>query len=102
MRDAAKVHSFTITLHLESGEWEIEVAVPNFEDRTRYMREKFGSVTREINDLAKIKFECDKIAHQHTKRVAMGGFGGLLFIGGRFIILLLKNMIGISWNRLLI
>ena len=31
MRDAAKVHSFTITLHLDKGDWDIEVTVPNFE-----------------------------------------------------------------------
>ena len=91
MRDAAKVHSFTITLHLESGEWQIDVAVPNFEDRTRYMRKKFGSITREINDLAKIKFECDKIALQHTKRVAMGGFGVLVVYWGTIYYLTFKK-----------
>lgn len=51
-------------------------------DRTRYMREKFHSITNEINDLAKIKFECDKIAHQHSKHVALGGFGVLVVYWG--------------------
>jgi hypothetical protein len=46
------------------------------------MREKFHRITNEINDLAKIKFECDDIAHQHTKHVALGGFGVLVVYWG--------------------
>lgn len=31
MRDAAKIHSFKIMLHLSQRDWDIEVTVPNFE-----------------------------------------------------------------------
>lgn len=55
------------------------------------MRGKFREVTREINELAKIKFECDKIAHQHTKRVAMGGFGALVAYWGAIYYLTFKK-----------
>jgi len=55
------------------------------------MREKFGDITREINDLAKIKFECDKIAHQHTKRVALAGFGTLVVYWGTIYYLTFKK-----------
>jgi calcium uniporter protein, mitochondrial len=46
------------------------------------MREKFHEITNEINELAIIKFECDGIAHQHTRHVALGGFGVLVVYWG--------------------
>jgi hypothetical protein len=92
MRDAAKVREFSVRLNLDDNDWEIKVAVPNFEgnnvvsrlmvDRTKFMRENFDQITREINKLAKNKFECDAIAHQHTKHVALGGFGVLVVYWG--------------------
>jgi hypothetical protein len=59
-----------------------QIVLPLTPDRTKYMRQTFHSLTTEINSLAKIKFECDAIAHQHTKHVALGGFAALVVYWG--------------------
>ncbi|CEH19517.1 related to coq2-para-hydroxybenzoate--polyprenyltransferase [Ceraceosorus bombacis] len=73
VREAARLGSFTIRI----GEREIEVNVPSFEDRTRFLRSRLYACTDEIERLRVLKVECDKLAQVGTKRFAFAGAGVL-------------------------
>jgi hypothetical protein len=76
IRDAARGREFAIVI--EGLDREIRVAVPSFRDRTHYMRLRLRRMSRELNDMAKIKKECDELAHRGAHRIAQGGFGALV------------------------
>jgi calcium uniporter protein, mitochondrial len=76
IRDAARGREFAIVI--EGLDKEIRVAVPSFRDRTHYMRLRLRRMSRELNDMAKIKKECDQLAHRGAHRIAQGGFGALV------------------------
>ncbi|KAI5118836.1 hypothetical protein M0805_006156 [Coniferiporia weirii] len=71
LREAARVGSFTIAI----GARHIRVNVPSFEERTRFLRAALVAKTAQINRLARVKSECDRIARQSTQRVAFAGAG---------------------------
>jgi calcium uniporter protein, mitochondrial len=73
IRDAARGREFAIDI--EGYDWELRVAVPSFNDRTYYMRIRLRKMSRRIDELAKIKSECDLLAHRGAHRLAKGGFG---------------------------
>ncbi|TEB32762.1 hypothetical protein FA13DRAFT_1754391 [Coprinellus micaceus] len=56
----------------------IQVQVPTFVDRTRYLRRKLRSVERQIASMEDLKLICDKEAHQGARRMAVTGFGMLV------------------------
>ncbi|KAK3935378.1 hypothetical protein QBC46DRAFT_323495 [Diplogelasinospora grovesii] len=72
IRDAARGREFAI--EIEGYNIEMRVNVPSFNDRTYYMRLRLRKMSREIDDLAKIKHECDLLAHRSAHRLAKGGF----------------------------
>ncbi|GAD99064.1 conserved hypothetical protein [Paecilomyces variotii No. 5] len=78
IRDAARAKEFIVVIE-ESPLGEIPVAVPSFEDRTYYLRMRLRKVSKQLKDMAVIKEECDALAHRGAQRVAMGGFGVLVF-----------------------
>ncbi|KAK3689130.1 hypothetical protein B0T22DRAFT_167139 [Podospora appendiculata] len=75
IRDAARGREFAI--EIEGYNIEMRVSVPSFGDRTYYMRIRLRRMSREIDNLSKIKHECDLLAHQGAHRIAKGGFAAL-------------------------
>lgn len=78
IRDAARAKEFIVVIE-ESPLGEIPVAVPSFEDRTYYLRMRLRKVSKQLKNMAVVKEECDALAHRGAQRVAMGGFGVLVF-----------------------
>ncbi|KAK4184005.1 siderophore biosynthesis protein [Podospora australis] len=75
IRDAARGREFAI--EVEGYNIEMRVSVPSFNDRTFYMRSRFRKMSKEIDELAKIKKECDLLAYKGANLLAKGGFGVL-------------------------
>lgn len=76
IRDAARGKEFAIDI--EGHEGEVRVAVPSFKDRTYYMRLRLRRMSRQIDDMSKVKSECDLLAHKGAHRIAQGGLGALV------------------------
>ncbi|CAO1627285.1 unnamed protein product [Sympodiomycopsis kandeliae] len=72
LRDAARIGSFVVKVGKER---EIRVSVPSFEDRTRFLRGSLYGKTAQIARMAKLKGECDTLAHHGTRRFAVAGAG---------------------------
>lgn len=77
IRDAARGKEFAVEIE-GSREGEILVGVPSFADRTHYLRVRLRKLARRLDGMAKIKKECDDLAHRSAQRLAMGGFGILV------------------------
>lgn len=75
IRDAARGREFAI--EVEGYNFEMRVGVPSFGDRTYYMRMRLRKMSREIDALAKLKKECDLLAHRGAHRIAKAGFAAL-------------------------
>ncbi|KAK7733114.1 hypothetical protein SLS53_008302 [Cytospora paraplurivora] len=73
IRDAARGREFAI--EVEGYNFEMRVSVPSFNDRTYYMRMRLRRTSRQIDQYAKIKQECDDLANKSAHRLAQGGFG---------------------------
>lgn len=71
LREAARMGSFTITI----GPRNVRVNVPTFEERTRFLRAALHQKTKRIEELTRVKDECDRIARRTTQRYAFGGAG---------------------------
>lgn len=71
LRDAARIGTFSIQI----GERNVKVSVPSFEDRTRFLRASLYSKTARIEQMAKLKAECDALAKTGTRRFAFAGAG---------------------------
>lgn len=76
IRDAARGREFIV--EVEGAGEGIRVGVPSFSDRTHYLRLRLQKSSRKLEDMAKIKKECDDLAHRGAKRIAIGGFGILV------------------------
>jgi hypothetical protein len=76
IRDAARGREFALSI--EGYPQELRVAVPSFNDRTYYLRLRLRKMSKKIESLAKIKQDCDRIAHKGAHRIAQGGFGVLI------------------------
>lgn len=72
IRDAARGREFAI--EVEGYGIEMRVGVPSFNDRTYYMRMRLRKMTRQIEEMAGLKHECDELAHRSAHRLAKGGF----------------------------
>lgn len=75
IRDAARGREFAIDI--EGHHPKLRVAVPSFKDRTHYMRMRLRQMSRQIDQMSRIKTECDMIAHKGAHRLAQGGFAAL-------------------------
>ncbi|KAM7196863.1 Protein of unknown function, DUF607 domain containing protein [Naviculisporaceae sp. PSN 640] len=75
IRDAARGREFAI--EVEGYNFEMRVGVPSFGDRTYYMRVRLRKMSRELDALAKLKKECDLLAHRGAHRIAKAGFAAL-------------------------
>jgi calcium uniporter protein, mitochondrial len=76
IRDAARGKEFAV--EIEGAPEEIRVGVPSFRDRTHYLRQRLRRVSQRMSDMAAVKNECDQAAQRGARRVAMGGFAGLV------------------------
>ncbi|OTB00998.1 hypothetical protein M426DRAFT_224374 [Hypoxylon sp. CI-4A] len=75
IRDAARGREFAI--EITGHDSEISVGVPSFNDRTHYMRVRLRRMSHQIDQLSKIKHECDMLAHRGAHRIAKAGFVAL-------------------------
>lgn len=75
IRDAARGREFVI--HVDGIDKEMRVEVPSFNDRTHYMRLRLRRMSRKIEELSRIKQECDMLAHRGAHRLAQAGFAAL-------------------------
>ncbi|KAK8078416.1 hypothetical protein PG996_004586 [Apiospora saccharicola] len=73
IRDAARGREFAIGI--TGHDTELRVGVPSFNDRTHYMRVRLRRMSQRIGELAKIKEDCDMLAHRAAHRLAKAGFG---------------------------
>lgn len=81
IREAARGREFVIQLEGSSGGPkvpDIRVSVPSFADRTYYQRMRLRRLSKQIEQQAAIKNECDALAHRSARRLAKGGFGVLV------------------------
>ncbi|KAL7624113.1 hypothetical protein AAE478_005670 [Parahypoxylon ruwenzoriense] len=80
IRDAARGREFAVEI-VGSGNGvhgaEMRVGVPSFGDRTHYMRVRLRRMSRKIDELSRIKRECDALAQRGAHRLAKAGFGVL-------------------------
>ncbi|KIW61378.1 hypothetical protein, variant [Exophiala xenobiotica] len=76
IRDAARAKEFEV--EIEGSPRTIKVAVPSFNDRTFYLRQRLRRTSKQIAEMAAIKKECDLAAHRSGQRIAMGGCGMLI------------------------
>ncbi|KAI1647765.1 uncharacterized protein F4817DRAFT_336700 [Daldinia loculata] len=72
IRDAARGREFAI--EISGHDAEMRVGVPSFNDRTHYMRVRLRRMSHKIEELSKIKHECDMLAHRGVHRIAKAGF----------------------------
>ncbi|KAI8964715.1 hypothetical protein F5Y11DRAFT_68095 [Daldinia sp. FL1419] len=75
IRDAARGREFAI--EISGHNTEMRVGVPSFNDRTHYMHVRLRRMSRKIEELSKIKHECDMLAHRGAHRIAKAGFVAL-------------------------
>ena len=96
IRDAARGKEFAV--EIEGAENEIRVGVPSFNDRTYYLRTRLRKKSRVIADMASVKKECDELAQKSAKRLAVGGFGGMVGWWGLVYYLTFKTDLG--WDTM--
>ncbi|KIW43456.1 uncharacterized protein PV06_04557 [Exophiala oligosperma] len=94
IRDAARAKEFEV--EIEGSPRTIKVAVPSFNDRTFYLRQRLRKTSKKIADMAAIKKECDLAAHRSGQRLAMGGCG--LLIGWWYVVYRLTFETDLGWD----
>ncbi|KAI2463519.1 hypothetical protein F4781DRAFT_416403 [Annulohypoxylon bovei var. microspora] len=75
IRDAARGREFAI--EISGHNTDLRVGVPSFNDRTHYMRIRLKRMSHKVDELSKIKHECDLLAHRGAHRIAKAGFFAL-------------------------
>lgn len=96
IRDAARGKEFAI--EIEGASREIRIAVPSFNDRTFYLRQRLRKTSTKIADMASIKRECDLAAHKSAQRVAVGGAG--LLVGYWYLVYRLTFETDLGWDTM--
>ncbi|RMD44458.1 hypothetical protein DV735_g611, partial [Chaetothyriales sp. CBS 134920] len=76
IRDAARANEFEI--EIEGAPDVIKVAVPSFNDRTFYLRQRLRRISGQVSGMAKIKQDCDAAALKTARRIAVSGAGVLV------------------------
>lgn len=94
IRDAARAKEFEV--EIEGKPDTIKVAVPSFNDRTFYLRQRLRRMASKISDMASLKSECDKAAHRTGQRIAMSGCGAL--IGYWYLVYRLTFETDLGWD----
>ena len=83
IRDAARARQFTINVRGTEGEEKsLQVQVPTFADRTRFLRRRLDTIQDELQSMEALKRQCDLEAHRGARRMAVGGLGMLVVYWG--------------------
>lgn len=96
IRDAARGAEFSV--EVEGAPREIRVGVPSFNDRTYYLRMRLRKRADQLAAMARVKKECDALAHRYSQRVAYAGFGGM--IGWGALVSWLTFMTDLGWDTM--
>ncbi|KAL9583205.1 MAG: hypothetical protein Q9203_005178 [Teloschistes exilis] len=96
IRDAARGKEFAI--EIEGAPEQIRIAVPSFNDRTHYLRQRLRKTSSKIMEMASIKRECDMAAHKGAQRVAIGGAG--LLVGYWYVVYRLTFETDLGWDTM--
>lgn len=96
IRDAARAKEFEV--EIEGKPEAIKVAVPSFNDRTFYLRQRLRRIAGRISTMASLKKECDQAAHQTAQRFAMAGCGAL--IGYWYLVYRLTFETDLGWDTM--
>ncbi|OQN98467.1 hypothetical protein B0A48_15737 [Cryoendolithus antarcticus] len=91
IRDAARGKEFAVDIQNSPP---IYVGVPSFADRTYYLRMRLRKTATRISAMADVKKESDDLAQKAAKRVAQGGFAGLIGWWGVVYYLTFKTDLG--------
>lgn len=94
IRDAARAKEFEV--EVEGNPETIKVAVPSFNDRTFYLRQRLRRMATQIADMATLKQECDHLAHRAGQRIAIGGCGVL--VGYWYLVYRLTFETDLGWD----
>ena len=94
IRDAARAKEFEV--EIEGNPKTIKVAVPSFNDRTYYLRQRLRRLSKRIADMATVKDECDAAAHRSGQRVALSGCG--ILIGYWYLVYRLTFETDLGWD----
>lgn len=94
IRDAARAKEFEV--EIEGKPDSIKVAVPSFNDRTFYLRQRLRRMASRLSDMASLKNECDKAAHKTGQRIAMAGCGAL--VGYWYLVYRLTFETDLGWD----
>ncbi|KAK5265551.1 hypothetical protein LTR99_008687 [Exophiala xenobiotica] len=94
IRDAARAKEFEV--EIEGSPRTIKVAVPSFNDRTFYLRQRLRRMSKQLADMASIKKECDLAAHRGGQRIAMGGCG--ILVGWWYVVYRLTFETDLGWD----
>lgn len=88
VRDAGRASEFSIAItpppaqsqsdQSSSETVTIDVLVPTFADRTRFLHMRLRSIDSQLSHMDRIKRLCDREAHKGARRVALSGFGVLV------------------------
>ncbi|CCG83144.1 Putative uncharacterized protein [Taphrina deformans PYCC 5710] len=78
IREGAASKRFCIDISGTEESARVEVNVPNFEDRTQFLRAQLGRLTDTLQQQYKIKSECDELARKTAQKYALGGMAGLV------------------------
>lgn len=96
IRDAARAKEFEV--EIEGKPDTVKVAVPSFNDRTYYLRQRLRRTASKISDMAKLKNECDEAARLTGQRYAMTGCG--LLIGYWYVVYRLTFQTDLGWDTM--
>jgi calcium uniporter protein, mitochondrial len=96
IRDAARAKEFEV--EIEGNSDVIKIAVPSFNDRTFYLRQRLRRTSRTISDMTVVKKECDQAAHRGAQRIAIGGCGVLL--GYWYLVYRLTFETDLGWDTM--
>lgn len=82
IRDVSRATEFE--LHVKDGDKErtLQVEVPSFYDRTRFLRRRLEAVEQELERMDALKGQCDAEAHRGARRMAVGGLAMLVVYWG--------------------
>ncbi|KAI0342234.1 hypothetical protein BDW22DRAFT_1357531 [Trametopsis cervina] len=83
IRDAARAREFEMYVFREDGqEKTLQIEVPTFADRTRFLRRRLDSIQTELQSMEVLKTQCDQEAHRGARKMATSGLGMLVMYWG--------------------
>lgn len=82
IRDVSRATEFE--LHVKDGDKErtLQIEVPSFYDRTRFLRRRLEAIEEELERMDALKGRCDAEAHRGARRMAVGGLAMLVVYWG--------------------